>query len=181
MSEDINDKSPPGPVYINPEAQTPPPDMDSILSDMQKYSGSLGEFLVAVFWHPPKGSKGKGPGRTQKQAQMVSKYLHGKTSVKAEDLINLIYNHPDARPIQAQSTAERPASEAKHSDPKPMTHWRIKEWAVKLVESSVSKEFGTMASKEGGLHVPEKNSTWDFFRLLKDIVMRVPQLYTHRS
>ena len=44
-----------------------------------------------------------------------------------------------------------------------MARWRIKEWAVKLVESSVSKEFGTMASKEGGLHVPEKNLTWDFF------------------
>lgn len=163
MLQDDDIESPPGPIYINSETQTPLPDMDSILSDVQKFSGSLGDFLVTVFQHPPKGSKGKGPGRTQKQAQMVSKFLRGKSDIKAEDLVDLIYNHPDARPKEARSTAERPASAVNRPDPEPMARWRIQEWAVRLVESIVNKEFGTMASKEGGLHVPEKSSTWDFF------------------
>src|SRR5882762_144793 len=38
--------------YIDSAIQTSPADMDTVLLDMQKVSGSLGEFLQELFRHP---------------------------------------------------------------------------------------------------------------------------------
>ena len=53
------------PSYINSAIQTSPADMDTVLLDMQKVSGSLGEFLQELFRHPSRGDKDKGSVRSQ--------------------------------------------------------------------------------------------------------------------
>jgi len=62
---------------------------------MQKVSGSLGEFLQELFWHPSIGNKEKGSVQSQKHSQMVAKFLQGRSKVKAEEIVDLIYNHPE--------------------------------------------------------------------------------------
>ena len=59
--------------YIDSAIQTSPADMDTVLLDMQKVSGSLGEFLQELFWHPSIGNKDKGSVWSQKHSQMVVK------------------------------------------------------------------------------------------------------------
>jgi len=41
--------------YINSAIQASLVDMDTVLLDMQKISGSLGEFLQELFRHPSRG------------------------------------------------------------------------------------------------------------------------------
>jgi hypothetical protein len=82
--------------------------MDSILLDPQRVSGSLGEFLQDLFQYPSKG-RNKGPERSQRHTQVVAKFLQGRTNLKAEDIVDLIYRHPEAVPKAAQSNAPCPA------------------------------------------------------------------------
>ena len=93
--------------YIDSAIQTSPADMDTVLLDMQKVSGSLGEFLQELFRHPSRGNKDKGSVRSQKHSQMVVKFLQGRSKVKAEEIVDLIYNHPEAVPKTARSNASR--------------------------------------------------------------------------
>ena len=88
-------------TYIDFSIQTSPANMDTILSDMQQFSGSLGEFLQDLFRHPHKGNKDKGPACSQRHIQMVSKLLQGQSGIKVEEIVNLIYNHPKAVPKAA--------------------------------------------------------------------------------
>ena len=150
------------PTYVDSAAQTSPADMNSILSDIQQVSASLGDFLQDLFRHPYKGNKTKGPPRGQRRTQMISKFLQGRTKVKAEDIVDLIYNHPEAVPKAARSNTSRPTSAVPRPDKEPMARWRIKEWAVRLVEKVVSKEAEVMASKDGGLHLSKDQSNWQF-------------------
>jgi hypothetical protein len=90
------------------------------------------------------------------------KFLQGRSTVKAEEIVDLIYNHPDAIPKAAQSNASRPASTVLHPDKELMAWWKIKEWAVSIVEKIISKEAEVMASNEGGLHLSKEQSTWQF-------------------
>ena len=85
-------------TYIDSAIQTSPANMDTILSDMQHVSGSLGEFLRDLFQHPHKSNKDKGPARSQRHIQMVLKFLQGRSGIKAEEIVDLIYNHPEAVP-----------------------------------------------------------------------------------
>lgn len=93
---------------------------------------------------------------------MPAKFLQGRSTVKAEEIVDLIYNHPDSVPKAAQSNASRPASAMLCPDKELMARWKIKEWAVRLVEKIVSKEAEVMASKEGGLHLSNEQSNWKF-------------------
>jgi hypothetical protein len=135
------------------------PDMNFVLDNAQKVSGSLGEFLRDVFSVPPR----KEPGRSQKHAQMVSRFLQGRSAVKAEEIVELMYEHHDSAPKAARETAERPASDAIRPDEKPMARWNIREWAIKTIEGIVHKEADTVSSKAGGLHLPKEEATWEFF------------------
>ena len=102
--------------YVDSAIQTSPADMDTVLSDMQRVSGSPGEFLQELFQHPSKGNKNKPLVRSQKHSQMVAKFLQGRSKVKAEEIVDLIYNHPEAVPKDAWSNASRPASAVLHPD-----------------------------------------------------------------
>jgi hypothetical protein len=148
--------------YIDSAIQTSPADMDTVLLDMQKVSGSLGEFLQELFRHPSRGNKDKGSVRSQKHSQMVVKFLQGRSKVKAEEIVDLIYNHPEAVPKTARSNASQPASAVLRPDKEPMARWRIREWAISLVAKIVSKEAEVMASKEGGLHLSKEQVNWQF-------------------
>ena len=53
-------------IYIDFSIQTSPANMDTILSDMQHVSSSLGQFLQELFRHPHKGSKDNDPARSQR-------------------------------------------------------------------------------------------------------------------
>jgi hypothetical protein len=72
MTQNINSMTQSMPSYFDSAIQKSLADMDTILSDMQKVSGSLGKFLQDLFQHPSKGL-----GWSQKHAQMVSKFLNG--------------------------------------------------------------------------------------------------------
>ena len=52
---------------VQAEVTEPDPDMDTVLTNVQKLSGSLGVFLLNLFKVPSH----KEPGRSQKHAQMV--------------------------------------------------------------------------------------------------------------
>ena len=93
---------------------------------------------------------------------MVSRFLQRRTNVKAEEIVELMYEHCDSVPKAARSTAERPASAVIRPDEKPMAQWRLKEWAVKTVEGIIHKEADTVANKDGGLHLPKQEANWDF-------------------
>jgi len=67
---------------------------------------------------------------SQKHSQMVAKFLQGRSKVKAEEIVDLIYNHPEAIPKAARSNALRPASAVLHPDKEPVAWWKIGEWAV---------------------------------------------------
>jgi hypothetical protein len=151
-------------TYIDSAIQTSPANMDTILSDMQHVSGSLGQFLQDLFRHPHKGNKYNGPARSQRHTQMVSKFLQGRSGIKTEEIVDLIYNHPEAVPKAARSNASRPASAVYLPDKELMARWQIKEWAVQLVEKVINKEAQVMASKEGGLHLSKEQLNWQFLR-----------------
>ena len=151
-------------TYIDSAIQTSPANMDTILSDMQHVSGSLGQFLRDLFRHPHKGNKYNGPARSQRHTQMVSKFLQGRSGIRTEEIVDLIYNHPEAVPKAARSNASRPASAVYRPDKEPMARWQIKEWAVQLVEKVINKEAQVMASKEGGLHLSKEQLNWQFLR-----------------
>jgi len=72
--------------HINSAIQTSPADTDTVLLDMQKLSGSLGEFLQELFRHPSSGNKDKGSVWSQKHSQMVAKFFQGWSKVKAEEI-----------------------------------------------------------------------------------------------
>ena len=75
---------------------------------------------------------------------MVSKFLQGRSGIKAEEIVDLIYNHPEAVPKAARSNASCPASAVHRPNKEPMARWQIKEWAVRLVEKVINKEAQVM-------------------------------------
>jgi hypothetical protein len=83
---------------ISPEELIP--DTNGVLDSIQRMSGSLGEFLRDLFTLPPRSKS----GRTQKHAQMVSKFLHGWSKVKAEGIVELMYAHHDSARRPARNT-----------------------------------------------------------------------------
>jgi len=143
---------------VQAEVTEPDPDMDTVLTNVQKLSGSLGVFLLNLFKVPSR----KEPGRSQKHAQMVSKFLQGRSTVNADDIVQLMYEHHDSVPKAARSTAARPASAVIRPDEKPMAWWRIKEWAIGTVTNIIDKEAEAMASKDGGFHLPKEAVNWEF-------------------
>jgi hypothetical protein len=46
--------------------------------------------------------------------------------VKAEEIVDLIYNHPDSVPKAVRSNVSRPASVMLHPDKELMARWKIK-------------------------------------------------------
>jgi hypothetical protein len=51
---------------------------------------------------------------------MVAKFLQGQSKVKAKEIVDLIYNHPEAVPKTAHSNALWPASAVLFPDKNPM-------------------------------------------------------------
>lgn len=74
--------------------------------------------------------------------------------MKAETVVELMYEHHDSTPRAVRNTANRPAAAAVRADEKTMARWNIREWAIRTVEGSVDKE--------GGLHLPKEAVTWQF-------------------
>lgn len=100
-----------------------------------------------VFEHAPHAGS---PGRSSKHSAMVSLFLAGRANVKAEEIMDLIYNQPGSKPKDIRSTSDRPASEVVRPNAEPMACRAIREWATWLVEGVIDKEAKIMASKEGG-------------------------------
>src|SRR5882724_9264508 len=65
-------------------------------------------------------------------------------------------------PKAVRSSANRPANEVKHPDEKKMARWGLQQWAICKVEKIVDHEAELVSSKEGGLHLANKDVTWDF-------------------
>jgi hypothetical protein len=75
-------------------------DMDTVHSSVQKLSGSLSVFLHDSL----KIQTCKELGRTQKQVNMVSKFLQGWSIVNSNDIVKLTYEHHDSTPKAAHTT-----------------------------------------------------------------------------
>jgi hypothetical protein len=80
--------------------------------------------------------------------------------VKAETVVELMYEHHDSTPRAVRNTANRPAAAAVRADEKTMARWNIREWAIRTVEGD--KESESLSGKEGGLHLPKEAMTWQF-------------------
>ena len=71
--------------------------------------------------------------------------------IKAEEIVDLTHNHPEAIPKATQLNTSHPVSAVHYPDKEPMAQWQIKEWAVQLVKKVINKEAQVMVNKEGGL------------------------------
>jgi hypothetical protein len=131
--------------------------LDHLLLSIQKSPWNLGEFLRVLFSSPIPGLS-----RSQKHSQMVSQFLQGRSTIKAPDIVELMYSSRDSTPkeVRATRTVGRPAAERR--DPESMARWQLREWAVKKVEDIVDAEAEKIASKEGGFRVSREEMTWDF-------------------
>ncbi|KAF7977089.1 hypothetical protein HWV62_4669 [Athelia sp. TMB] len=144
--------------------------IDEILAKVQKTSGTLGGFLYDIFHYVPRGQH---PRNSDKQTSMVSAFLGGRSDVKADQIVEMMYEHPFSAPIKRRKkkdkdkssdmpVVESTSSKKKGQDPKLMAKWGIKEWATRLMERVVDGEAKEMASVDGGLHLPSKDVKWDF-------------------
>lgn len=137
-------------------------ELDRLLKSIQKSPWTLGEFLKVLFTIPSRDEE----GRSQIHSQMVSQFLGGRSSIKAEEVVELMYSSKDSAPkaVRTMST-DRPASSKKRPDAKPMARWQLKEWAIKKVEGYVDKEATEISGKGGGFHLSAEETTWDFLHM----------------
>jgi len=154
------------PQYQDKEVQATPgapgnpdPEIDDILEDIKALPGrgSIGEFLSFLFSIPTR----KGPSRSKQHAFTVSRFLQGRAKVKPDDIVDLMYEHPDSRPKAIRQSISRAANPDRRNE-KVMGRGMIQEWAIKKVEGLVDKEARAVSSKTGGLHVPKDGNDWYF-------------------
>ena len=101
---------------------------------------------------------------------MVSAFLGGRSDVKADQIVEMMHEHPFSAPIKRRKKKDKDESSGmpvvqststkkKDRDPKMTAEWAIKEWATRLMETVVDGEAKEMASVDGGLHLPRKTSS----------------------
>lgn len=135
-----------------------------VIEDILKLLGqkkiTLGRFLQLTFTTPVPNSKS---GHSQTQIQKVTNFLQGKSDVKIDRVLELIYESRYSAPLPARDSANRPASEAKRPEKEDMAKWRMEQWALRVVEGMVDREAQWLASRAGGLHLLNAIATWEFF------------------
>lgn len=101
--------------------------------------GSLGDFLSALFYSPHHSEQ----GRTREHATAVSKFLGGRSHIHADQIVELMYSSPLARPgSQTRTAAEN------------MAQHKLFQWAMDAVTERIDNEADQLASKRGGLRLP---------------------------
>ncbi|PSS06894.1 hypothetical protein PHLCEN_2v3496 [Hermanssonia centrifuga] len=131
--------------------------LDGIL-DLIKKRGTLGDFLIELFTVSSRADA----SRSQKHAQAVSKFLGGTTLVDPAAIVNLMYTSRDSFPIPTRKSAT-PAELKKRSDHMRMARYKLKQWAIGVVEEVIDAEADELMSKDGGLRLPA-DITWDFLQ-----------------
>jgi hypothetical protein len=134
-------------------------DLEQVLKLIQAKNWTLGTFLCDLFSVPKVQKK---DGNPQTQTQMVSIFLQGRSKIKAPDIVEMMYASRYSAPKAVRSSANRLASEVKRPDEKMMARWGLQQWAIRKVEKIVDREAELVSSKEGGLHLVNKDATWDF-------------------
>ena len=105
----------------------------------------------------------------------MSKFLQGRAKVKPDDIMGLMYEHPDSGPkaiCQTIGRDENPERRAERIVGRGMT----REWAIKKVERLVDKEARGVSSKGGGHHLPKDGNDWQF--ILSHLIILWPVLKT---
>ena len=123
--------------------------LDAILMFIQDQNWTVGHFLYHAFANPQHSDPRNSPIRTA----MVSKFLKGKSTVKAQDIIEAMYANKYSAPKATRTSKNRPASAIKHSDTRTMAQWGLREWAIKTVEGIVDQEAKELSLKLGGFHL----------------------------
>src|ERR1700683_249093 len=134
-------------------------DLEAVLKLIQNKNWTLGAFLQDLFTTPKVQQK---DGNPQTQTQMVSIFLQGRSKVKAQDIVEMMYASRYSTPKAVRQSAHRSASEAKRRDKETMARWGLEQWAIEKVEKLVDEEAEMVSSKEGELHLANEDATWDF-------------------
>ena len=132
--------------------------LDAILAFIQDQNWSIGHFLYHAFANPQHGDHRNSSIRTA----MISKFLKGNSTIKAQDIVKAMYVNKYSTPKAARTSRNRPASAVKRSDAQEMAQWGLREWAIKIVEEIVDKESKELASKSGGFHLLNREVSWNY-------------------
>ncbi|THH04412.1 hypothetical protein EW146_g10186 [Bondarzewia mesenterica] len=130
--------------------------IDEVLKCIQKNDWTLGHFLLHLFAYPAQND----PRNTATRSTMVSHFLGGRLNVKPEEIVELMYSSKYSAPLIPRNSKNRSASEVEHRDETIMARWRLRQWAIEKVEKVIEKEAEAVSSKEGGLHLSNKDASW---------------------
>lgn len=91
---------------------TPPPPskndrIDEALEKISETSGTLGNFLYDLFHYIPRGQH---PRNSDKQKNVVSAFLGGRTKIKAEQIVGMMHDHPHSKPKKPRKKKDQDAS-----------------------------------------------------------------------
>lgn len=150
------------------DIQGPPSDAESIsdtrsipfdrVLDTIKTQGfkSLGHFLVELF---KVGSK-RGAG-SKSVAQSVSSFLNGRTEdYDVIALVNILYDSRFSFP-KAMRASKTPNEDKHRIDEEQMARFKLRKWAITVVEEVVDEEAEELVSKKSGLHLTG-GMTWAY-------------------
>jgi len=101
-------------------------------------------------------------GNPQTQTQMVSIFLQGRSKVKGQGVVEMMYASRYSTPKAVRQSANRSASEAKRRDKEMMARWGLEQWTIEKVEKLVDEEAEMVSLKEGELHLANEDARWDF-------------------
>ncbi|KAJ7715203.1 hypothetical protein B0H16DRAFT_1340149 [Mycena metata] len=132
---------------------------ERILQRIQRGGWTLGAFLHKLFTSPMRGKS----SRSQRHTQLVSAFLRGATFEKfsAEDITELMYANRDSAP---RAIRQKPGEHIEKSRPNAtlMARARLTQWAIQKVEAEISSAATHLSGKEGGFHLTQDQTTWDF-------------------
>ncbi|KAJ7494342.1 hypothetical protein B0H11DRAFT_1717440 [Mycena galericulata] len=141
---------------------------DRILLRIKRGGWSLGAFLEKLFTIPGSGDL----ARSRRHAQAVSSFLGANPGrVRADHIAELMYSSKDGAPTETRRRAGETVARAK-ADGTGMARHLLSEWATQKVEGVVSKASEDISGKDGGFHVSQEQTTWEFihgFSLAKAI------------
>ena len=117
--------------------------MEEVLKLIQAKGWSLGAFLQDLFLTPRVQHK---DGNPQTQTQMVSIFLQGRSSVRAQDIAEIMYASRYSIPKAVRRSANHSVIDVKQPDEKKMAHWELQQWAIEKVEQIVYREAENVSS-----------------------------------
>ncbi|KAF8997546.1 hypothetical protein BDZ89DRAFT_1083562, partial [Hymenopellis radicata] len=134
-------------------------DMDALLPIIKSQFKNLGFFLRVLF---ADFRRRKGPDkRTLQHRSLVAGFLRGKCSVKAAEIVDLIYRHRSSRPsYRSKNRTELDSMFSGSTNPSSLqyAHPAISCWAIQIVGDTVHKLVGDLTRDEA---VADADDNWE--------------------